>query len=46
MGHRKWLGVYLDVGDLDWDEIGEIVIEAYRVIAPPTLVARISGDNA
>ncbi len=46
VGHRGWLGVYLDVGDLDWDEIGEIVVEAYRVIAPPTLVARISGDNA
>lgn len=43
VGHRGWLGVYLDVGDLDWDEIGEIVVEAYRVIAPPTLVATI-GD--
>lgn len=45
VGHRGWLGVYLDVGDLDWDEIGEIVVEAYRVIAPPTLVARISGAD-
>ena len=40
VGHRGWLGVYLDV-PLDWDEIAEIVTDAYRVIAPRTLVARL-----
>jgi hypothetical protein len=37
VGHRGWLGVYLDV-ELDWDEIREIVTEAYRTIAPKRLV--------
>ena len=40
VGHRGWLGVRLDV-DTDWTEIGEIVTDAYRVVAPKTLVARL-----
>jgi hypothetical protein len=39
VGHRGWLGVYLDVEELDWAEIGEIVVDAYRCIAPKKLVA-------
>ncbi|HEY4422081.1 MAG TPA: MmcQ/YjbR family DNA-binding protein [Pseudonocardia sp.] len=39
VGGRGWLGVYLDVDDVDWDEIGEIVLDAYRVIAPRKLAA-------
>ncbi|GII02808.1 MmcQ/YjbR family DNA-binding protein [Planobispora takensis] len=38
VGHRGWLGVYLDVPQ-DWDEIAEIVTEAYRVVAPARLAA-------
>ncbi|MFI1461931.1 MmcQ/YjbR family DNA-binding protein [Nocardia carnea] len=38
VGHRGWLGVYLDV-PVDWAEIAEIVTDAYRVVAPKTLVA-------
>ena len=38
VGHRGWLGVWLDV-PVDWDEIGEIVTDAYREIAPRKLVA-------
>ncbi|MCX0273321.1 MmcQ/YjbR family DNA-binding protein [Nocardia zapadnayensis] len=40
VGHRGWLGVYLDI-PVDWVEIGEIVIDAYRTVAPKTLVARL-----
>ena len=40
VGHRGWLGVRLDV-PTDWAEIGEIVTEAYRVVAPKTLTARL-----
>ncbi|ODU02221.1 MAG: phosphoribosylglycinamide formyltransferase [Pseudonocardia sp. SCN 72-86] len=38
VGGRGWLGVRLDV-EVDWDEIGEIVTDAYRQIAPKKLVA-------
>ncbi|GAB3436120.1 MmcQ/YjbR family DNA-binding protein [Actinophytocola sediminis] len=43
VGHRGWLGVYLDVA-VDWVEIGEIVTEAYRTVAPRTLVARLDAQ--
>jgi len=43
VGHRGWLGVYLDVADIDWGEIAAIVREAYRTIAPPKLAALVDA---
>jgi hypothetical protein len=40
VGHRGWLGVRLDV-PVDWTEIGELVVDAYRCIAPKRLVAQL-----
>ncbi|KDN23600.1 MmcQ/YjbR family DNA-binding protein [Amycolatopsis rifamycinica] len=40
VGHRGWLGVRLDV-DVDWAEIDRIVREAYRLVAPKALAARL-----
>ena len=40
VGHRGWLGVRLDV-DVDWLEVGRITEDAYRQVAPRTLVARL-----
>jgi len=42
VGHRGWLGVWLDV-PVDWDEIAEIVADAYRVVAPKRLVAELDA---
>jgi hypothetical protein len=42
VGHRGWLGVYLDVPP-DWTEIAEIVQDAYRTVAPKKLVARLDS---
>ena len=42
VGHRGWLGVYLDV-PVDWDEIAALVVDAYRVVAPRRLVAQIES---
>lgn len=45
VGYRGWLGVRLDVTPLDWTEIGELVIDAYRMVAPKRLVALLDeGD--
>jgi hypothetical protein len=43
VGGRGWLGVYLDVPGIDWDEIAVIVEDAYRTIAPPKLIARLDA---
>jgi hypothetical protein len=46
VGHRGWLGVYLDVDGVDWAQLQEIVEDAYRRIAPKTLVARLDEAEA
>jgi len=44
VGHRGWLGVYLDV-PVDWAEVAEIVEDAYRVVAPKRLVTGRSRES-
>lgn len=41
VGKRGWLGVFLDV-PVDWEEIGQIVADAYRLVAPRRLASRVS----
>jgi hypothetical protein len=45
VGHRGWLGVRLD-GEIDWDEIADIVENAYRTVAPKRLVAELDNPGA
>jgi hypothetical protein len=43
----NWLGVYLDTtgpSKVDWDEVTAIVEDAFRMVAPKSLVAEL--DNA
>ena len=42
VGHRGWLGVRLD-RDVDWQEIAGIAEDAYRMVAPKGLVAKLDG---
>jgi hypothetical protein len=42
VGHRGWIGLRLDI-DPDWDEVAGILEEAYRLIAPKTLVEQLDG---
>ena len=40
-GHRGWIGVRLDVPTVNWNEVAEIVTEAYCLVAskvPASLV--------
>jgi hypothetical protein len=45
VGHRGWLGVYLDV-PVDWDEIRDLVEDAYRMVAPKSLAARLDAEQS
>jgi hypothetical protein len=42
VGGRGWVGLRLDARP-DWTEIAELCEEAYRVVAPATLVRRLDG---
>ena len=43
VGSRGWIGLRLDV-DVDWAEVAEVCTDAYRAVAPKTLVARLGSD--
>lgn len=45
VGGRGWLGVRLD-GPVDWVEIEELVVDAYRVVAPQRLAAQLSDPKS
>jgi hypothetical protein len=45
VGHRGWLGVRVDV-PVGWDEIGELVVDAYRMVAPKRLLAELDTRDA
>ena len=42
VGHRGWLGMRLDRNP-DWGEVAEVLVEAYRTVAPKKLVAELDG---
>jgi hypothetical protein len=46
VGHRGWVGIRFDVPGVDWDEVGELVVEAYRAVAPKRLVAELDAREA
>jgi prolyl-tRNA editing enzyme YbaK/EbsC (Cys-tRNA(Pro) deacylase)/predicted DNA-binding protein (MmcQ/YjbR family) len=41
VGSKGWVGIRLDV-DQDWDEIGELIEESYRMTAPRRLAAKMA----
>jgi hypothetical protein len=45
VGTRGWLGVRLDVPGVDWDQIADLVAEAYRTVAPRKLVEALAGQS-
>lgn len=40
VGPKGWIGIRLDVGEVDWDEVRELVVESYRMTAPKRLAAQ------
>lgn len=42
VGHRGWIGVDL-ARDPDWDEVREILRDAYRCVAPKALVTQLEA---
>jgi predicted DNA-binding protein (MmcQ/YjbR family) len=40
IGSRGWVALRLDRGEIDWEEVGELVAGSYRLVAPKTLALR------
>jgi hypothetical protein len=41
LGSSGWVALRLDVGEIDWDEVAELVIGSYRLLAPKSLAALV-----
>jgi hypothetical protein len=41
VGPRGWVSLRLDRGEIDWEEVSELVTGSYRMIAPKALAARV-----
>ena len=39
IGRHGWIGLWLDVPNVDWAVVQEALEEAYRMVAPKTLLA-------
>lgn len=40
---RGWVGLRLDAGPVDWDEVADLVEESYVLVAPKRLGALVAG---
>ncbi len=43
-GPRGWVGMRLDVDDIDWDRVELCVRDAYRMTAPKSLARQLDTD--
>lgn len=43
VGRHGWVGMRLDRGGIDWEEIAALVTESYRLIAPKRLAAEVTS---
>jgi hypothetical protein len=45
VGPGGWIGVYLDGPETDWDQLLELLWDAWRMSAPKKLLARYPADD-
>ena len=43
VGPKGWVGVMLNA-DTDWDELSELIVESFRMVAPKRVAARLDED--
>lgn len=46
IGPRGWVGLRLDQGEIDWDEVSEMLKLSYQLTAPKKLAAMIKISEA
>jgi hypothetical protein len=46
LGARGWVAVSLDLDEVDWEEVAELVLDAYRLTAPRRLAALLDRPHA
>jgi predicted DNA-binding protein (MmcQ/YjbR family) len=44
MAHNGWVALRLDVGEIDWEEVAELVACSYQLVAPKRLAALVKVE--
>ena len=44
VGHHGWIGMWIDITDVDWPYIAELIDESYRMTASKRLVTLLAGN--
>ena len=39
--HRGWIGAWLDIDEVDWDAVDAVLVDAWRMTAPRSLVKQL-----
>jgi predicted DNA-binding protein (MmcQ/YjbR family) len=42
VGHKGWVGIRLDQGSTDWEEVAELIATSYCLIAPKRLARQVT----
>jgi hypothetical protein len=45
LGANGWVGLRLDQGEIDWDEVTALIHDSYRLIAPKRLAAQVAPSS-
>jgi predicted DNA-binding protein (MmcQ/YjbR family) len=43
IGPRGWVALRLDTGEVDWDEVANLIADSYRMIAPKRLATQLAA---
>lgn len=44
IGPKGWVALRLDIGEIDWDEVAELVLGSYCLVAPKRLATLAMGS--
>jgi hypothetical protein len=45
VGHRGWIGIRLDLADVEWDDVADLIADSYRLTAPKRLLAQLDPPD-
>ena len=45
VARHGYIGIYLDIDDVDWEEVRELILDGYRIVAPKKFVNQLSAPN-
>lgn len=45
IGSRGWVALRLDAGKIDWDEVRELLVSSYTLVAPKRLAEQVRAEG-